>query len=74
MCLLLLLFQLFSKTYLVGASHNNDPNVVLLSYLLAILINNGKYMHTQYCGLAFYQPATRDFQLLMSLPEMSFLR
>jgi len=24
---------------------NNDPNVILLSYLLAVLNNSGKYMH-----------------------------
>jgi len=24
---------------------NNDPNVILPSYLLAVLNNNGKYMH-----------------------------
>jgi len=40
------LAQIFSQIWLELSTTNNDPNVILLSYLLAVLNNNGsKYMH-----------------------------
>ena len=38
------LFTDIPPDYLAWGFHNNDPNVILLLYLLAVLNNNGIYM------------------------------